>query len=93
MKKKKTSSILPKIVLAVLAVYAVVMIFMLHGKINSSEKENQSLKQKLEQQTTVNEGLQHDIDNSDDPDSIAQIARDEFGLVDSNETVYYDIGA
>lgn len=93
MKKKKLGGVLPKIVLAVLAVYAIVMIFTLQGKIKTSEKTNNSLKQELEQQTSVNESLQHDIDSAEDPASIAETAREEFGLVDSNETVFYDIGA
>ena len=41
----------------------------------------------------MNESLQHDIDSAEDPASIAETAREEFGLVDSNETVFYDIGA
>jgi len=77
----------------VIAVYAIVTIITLQGKIRESESANAALRQQAEEQSDVNAGLQRDLDNADDPESYAQTARDAFGLVDSDETRYYDIGA
>ncbi|MGI5972068.1 MAG: FtsB family cell division protein [Oscillospiraceae bacterium] len=92
MKSKKAGGILPKIILAVIAIYALASLISLRGRISEAERQQELLQAQVERQKTENEELRDDIGRKDDPEKIAELARENFGLVSSNETVFYDIG-
>lgn len=92
MKKKRFGGVLPKIILIAIVIYAVASIVALQGKMKDAEQQRRELEAKVEAQALENAELEDDISRKDDPDKIAELARDNFGLVDSGEIVFFDIG-
>ena len=92
MKRKKLGGLLPKIILTVVAVYALISLLTLKGKIAQAQEQKDELAAMVETQALENAELADDISRKDDPEKKAELARENFGLVESGETVFYDIG-
>lgn len=92
MKQKKLGGLLPKIILIVVAVYALISLLTLKGKIAQAQEQKDELAAMVETQALENAELADDISRKDDPEKKAELARENFGLVESGETVFYDIG-
>ena len=41
-------------------------------------------------QTQTNAALQEEIDNSDDPDTVLEVAKERLGLVNKDEVIFND---
>ncbi len=85
----KRTSILTKMVLAVLLVYAVVSLVALRGKIKRAELQKAELQQQIADLTAQNDNIQYNIEHSEDDDVIRDIARDKLNLVEPGEEVFY----
>jgi len=85
--KFKKASFLTKIVVLTLLIAASVALLQLRSQINDAESELEALKAKVAEQTQVNADLRDAVENSDDPDRQADIARDKLGLVAPGEKV------
>ena len=92
MKQKRLGGLLPKLIMAAIAIYAVISIISLNTKIETAREVNGTLQEQVDQQKLENAEYEDDIARKDDPEKIAELARDNFGLVESGETVFYDIG-
>lgn len=88
--KLKKAGIITKIVILVLVVYAVVTIVSLQGKASAVRAEQDALRQEIAELEINNAELEYAIENKDNDDVIAGIARDELGLIGPDEKVFYD---
>ena len=90
--KLKRAGIMTKIVIFVLIVYASVALINMRAQIETAMAKQEDLKQQVTDIQTSNEQLQYDIDHRGDKNTIANVARDDFGLVAPGEKVFYDTG-
>lgn len=85
--KVKKAGFLTKLVVLALLIAASVGLLRLHGTIAAAQTERDALKAQVAEQTQTNADLQDAVDNSDDPDRQADIARDKLGLAAPGEKV------
>ena len=88
MVRTKKAGILTKLVVLVLLVYLATSLLDLQGKIRQTQAQRDSLSRQVAEQTQVNADLAEDIADPDDPERIADIARDKLGLVVPGEKVF-----
>lgn len=88
--KLKKAGIITKIVVIALLVYGLIMLAVLVGKINEVRAEQDLLRQEAQSLEIRNAELDYAIEHSTDDSVISDIARDELGLVESDEQVFYD---
>ena len=60
------------------------------ARLSSAEQTRDALQQQVDEQAQYNAELQDDIDNSDDPDVILEVAKERLGLVGKDEVIFYD---
>ncbi len=89
--KTGKASIITKLVVLILIVYATVTLISLKERVEKASKSEGDLRAQVESLQSSNDYLQYEIDNSDDPETIAEIARDKLGLVLPGERIFYDI--
>ena len=85
----KRTGIATKIIICILAVWAITTIVSLRGQISRTRQENEQLSATAADITAENEELSYALENQDDEDVIKDIARDELGLGEPGEEVYY----
>ena len=90
--KLRRSGVLTKIIVFALIIYAVVSLISLRGRIEEARKELTETRRLVAEKEFSNAELKYEIENHDDPDVIADIARSALGLVLPGEIVFYDSG-
>jgi len=85
--KLKKAGFLTKIIILALLVVSAVALLELRGQITSAQEDRQLLQRQLEEQQQVNSELSDALEDSDDPERQAEIARDKLGLVQPGERV------
>ena len=88
--KLKRAGIGTKFVILVLLVASVTALLTLNGRLEQAKLERDPLSQEVQDQEENNAALADDIENCDDPDRIAAIAREKLGLVGQDEIVFID---
>ena len=88
--KLKRAGIGTKFVILVLLVASVTALLILNGRLEQAKLERDTLSQEVQDQEENNAALADDIENCDDPDRIAAIAREKLGLVGQDEIVFID---
>ncbi len=88
MVKTKKAGLLTKIVVLSLLIYMATALLNLQGQLKTTQAEQESLSRQVAAQTQVNADLADAVANPDDPDRIADIARDKLGLVAPGEKVF-----
>ena len=86
------SSLLVKLVILILVVYATVTLVRLRSQINEKEAEAAGLTSSIACTQQENDRLQSSIDALDTPDGLEQGARDQLGMVSECEIVFEDVG-
>ena len=81
MPKTKKAGLLTKLVILALLIYLATSLLNLQSRIRATQAERDTLSRQVAEQTQVNAYLAEDVANPDDPDRIADIARDKLGLV------------
>ncbi len=89
MKFKRTGIVMIVIVLVVL-VYAGVRLMTVRAQIDDARGRNAALQEEYDRLTQENAELQYEIEHSDDPETIEDIARAKLGLVKPNEKIFFD---
>lgn len=92
MRKKRKSSLITKIVILALAVYATITIVSLQTQIEEKRAEQLTLEASRAELEEENARLQSAIDAIGTEAGIADIAREKLGLVAPGEIVFYDAG-
>ena len=90
MKKTKRAGVLTKVV--ILAILIVVFIALLNhrSRLSAAEQTRSELQAQVDAQTQTNAALQEEIDNSDDPDTVLEVAKERLGLVNKDEVIFND---
>ena len=88
--KTKRAGIGTKFVILVLLVASITALLTLNSRLQQAKLERDTLSQEVQDQEENNAALADDIENSDDPDRIAAIAREKLGLVGQDEIVFID---
>ena len=86
------SKLLTKIVVFALIIYAGISLINLRGRIETVREELQVVRRAVAEQEHTNSELEYQIENRNDPDVKAAIARANLGLVFPGEIVIYDDG-
>ena len=90
--KLRRSGILTKMIVSALVIYAGVSLVALHGRIDFARRNLSEVQKQVKELELSNAELEYDIDNFDDPEVIAGIARSALGLVMPGEIVFFDGG-
>ena len=88
--KFKKASIFTTLVIAVLMVYALISLFVVHRQTRQLQDRAATLQQQVSEMTQANAELQYRIDHSEDDDMIESVAREKLGLVKPGEKIFYD---
>lgn len=91
--KMKKASLISKIVIAALVIYAVVSLVSTRSQLSAAEEKCNSLQEQVDDAMQTNSELQYAVDHSDDPETIEDVARNKIGLVKPGEKIFYDIGS
>ena len=87
MPRTKKAGLLTKLVILALLIYLATALLDMQSQIRQTQAERDSLSRQVAEQTQVNADLAEDVADPDDPQRIADIARDELGLVVPGEKV------
>lgn len=88
--KIKGSGFLSKIVVVCLLVFVAITLLNVRSQIQEAEEELATYQAAVDEQRETNAALQDNIANSDDPDTVLDVAKDKLGLVESGEVIIYD---
>lgn len=81
MVKTKKAGLLTKVVVLALLIYMATSLLNLQGQLKTARLEQENLMSQVAEQTQQNADLADAVANPDDPERIADIARDKLGLV------------
>jgi cell division protein FtsL len=88
----KKSSLLTKILILVMVVYATVTLVSLQNQVTVRESGAARLQTQIEEARQENLRLEQAIENLDTDEGVEAVARQKLGLVAPGEVVYYDVG-
>ena len=91
--KKRHIGLLTKILIVAFAVYAACTLVDLQIRINAASAQQEQLQSRLESQKLVCAELTDAIEQSDNEDYIAKVARESLGYVYPGELVFVDISS
>ena len=89
----RRSGILTKIIVFSLIIYAGVNLITLRGRIEDARVELDEVRRAVAEKELSNAELEYEIENHNDPNVIAGIARSSLGLVMPGEIVFYGGGS
>ena len=88
----KRSSLLTKILILVLVVYATVTLVSLESQVAEKTAEAAALEHSIDAAKQENLGLEQAIDTLDTDEGVVAAARQKLGWVTEGEIVFYDMG-
>lgn len=86
----RRAGIITKIVVLALVLYAAVTLVNLRVKTEAANQQQKVLEQQIREKELANAELEYQLEHSTDDNTIADIAREELGLVAPGEQVFYD---
>ncbi len=87
---KRKSSLITKLIILAVVIYAVVTIVALQPKIDTLKSESNSLNDEVLALQEANHSLQNDIEAMDTDEGIMKIARERLNLVADGEWIFID---
>ena len=90
MKKTKRAGVLTKVVILAILIVVSIALLNLHSRLSAAEQTRSELQAQVDAQTQTNAALQEEIDNSDDPDTVLEVAKERLGLVNKDEVIFND---
>ena len=90
--KFRRSSLLIKLVILILVVYAAITLVSLESQISAKREEAEALSKSITTAEEENQRLQDAIDNIDSDESVEEIARNKLGLAAQGEIIFRDVG-
>ena len=88
--KKRTSTAL-LLVLIALAVFIGIELIQVNQRLGEAKVQEASLTRQMQQQEQENEALRSDLAKKDDEEFIKDLARDQLGLAEAGERIFYDV--
>lgn len=89
-KARRTNRALLALLLALAVVLAVELV-RLSSQLTAAQAEESSLTRQLQQQQQENAALESDLARKDDPEFIKELAREQLGLAEAGERIFYDV--
>ena len=90
MKKTKRAGVLTKVVILAILIVVSIALLNLRSRLSGAEQTRSELQAQVDAQTQTNAALQEEIDNSDDPDTVLEVAKERLGLVNKDEVIFND---
>ena len=87
------SKLTTKIIVFALIVYAGITLISFRGRIDAAHDELYDTRKRVVEMEITNSEIEYQIENYNDPEVIAGIARSNLGLVLPGEIVFYDVGS
>lgn len=88
----KRSSLLTKVLILVLVVYATVTLVSLQSQVTEKNAEAEVLESSIDAAKQENLRLEQAIENLDTDEGVKDVARQKLGWVAKGEIVFYDMG-
>jgi len=88
--RTKRAGLGTKFVVLVLLVACVTTLLGMNERLKTAQEQRDRLNREVIVQAQINAELAEDIQNRDDPEQIANIARDRLGLLEQDEMVFVD---
>jgi cell division protein FtsL len=89
--KVRRVSIFTVLVIAALLIYALASLINIQNRLREAEAAREALRLKVQELSAVNDTLEYEIEHSEDPETIEEVAREKLGLVLPGEIIFYDM--
>ena len=90
-KKTKRRAPITLVVLVVLVAVVSVELLRVYGQRDSAKTQRDSMGQQLEEQKKENSDLESDLGKANDKEFIKGLAKDQLGLAEDGERIFYDV--
>lgn len=92
-KKKAAHRTSPALVLliAALVIFLGIELIQVGQRLNEARQQQAALERQLQMQTQENQALESDLAKKDDEEFIKDLARDQLGLAEAGERIFYDV--
>lgn len=90
-KKKKRRAPITLVVLLVLVAVVSVELLRVYGQLDSAKTQLDTMGQQLEEQKKENSDLESDLGKANDKEFIKGLAKDQLGLAEVGERIFYDV--
>ena len=90
-KKKKRRAPITLVVLLVLVAVVSVELLRGYGQLDSAKTQRDTMGQQLEEQKKENSDLESDLGKANDKEFIKGLAKDQLGLAEVGERIFYDV--
>ena len=90
-KKKKRRAPITLVVLVVLVAVVSVELLRVYGQLGSAKTQRDTMGQQLEEQKKENSNLESDLGKANDKEFIKGLAKDQLGLAEDGERIFYDV--
>ena len=89
-KTKKSGGIVLLVVLLLIGVVGFELVNV-YGQIATAQEQERQLAAQVTEQRLANASLQQDLARADDEEFIKELAREELGLAEPGERIFYDV--
>ena len=90
-KRKKRRAPITLVVLLVLLAVVSVQLVPVYGQLDSAKAQRETMSQELEQKKKENSSLESDLGKANDKEFIKGLAKDQLGLAEDGERIFYDV--
>ena len=90
-KAKRRSNTMLLLVIAALVVFLGIELVQVGNRLSEAKQQEATLTRQLQQQTQENQALESDLAKKDDEEFIKDLARDQLGLAEEGERIFYDV--
>ncbi len=88
---KRRSNTAVLLVIAALVVFLGIELIRVNTRLSEARQQETALTRQLQQQAQENAALESDLARKDDEDFIKDLARDQLGLAEEGERIFYDV--
>ncbi len=88
----RKSSMLTRLIILALAVYAIVTLLGLQTQISQQNEANAVLREQITATAQENQRLQQAIERVGSREGVEEVARNKLGLVTEGEMIFYNLG-
>ncbi len=89
-RRRKRGGIVLTVVLLLICVVGVEVV-QVYGQLEEAAAQEQLLQAQVEQQALANASLRDDLSRADDEEFIKELAREQLGLAEPGERIFYDV--
>ena len=90
-KRKKRRAPITLVVLLVLLAVVSVQLVHVYGQLDNAKAQRETMSQELEQKKKENSSLESDLGKANDKEFIKGLAKDQLGLAEDGERIFYDV--